>query len=242
MQPVARDRVDASWRALFGTTDSADLVVITRHRTPPVHDHPRIEAVLRQGTAYVSAPESLVDVIRGWGPDPTTVTNPTWWSRRLPDWLILGPSVHAFTDAVPAIDARESPLRIEPVSARQLTELRCRVDPAEWSESGFGGNDIEFAWQAVNEAGHIVAAANLTPFDGSPADVGVLTRPDARGRGAASAVAARATAHAVREFGIARWRALSGNTASLRVARHLGFEPDCLHIALRPLGRRAGEG
>lgn len=79
-----------------------------------------------------------------------------------------------------------------------------------------------------------VAAANLTPFDGMPADVGVLAHPFGRGRGFGTAVASVATSYAVQEFGIARWRALITNTASRRIARRLGFEPDCLQIALRP--------
>ncbi|GAB3914461.1 hypothetical protein GCM10011575_44920 [Microlunatus endophyticus] len=238
MQQRGRDRVEAFWRAVFGTTDCSNHAVITPHRAPDLHGYPGIYAVLRQETAYVSAPEYLVDAISQWRIDPTTVIDPGWWLRQLPDWQILGPSVHAFTDEAPPADHRASRFRIEPVLPGQLTELRSRVDPAEWGESGFGGDDIEGAWQAVDDSGHVVAAANLTPFDGSPSDVGILTRPEARGRGAATAVGVRATTHAVREFGIARWRALSGNTASRHIADRLGFEPDCLQLALRPAGAR----
>lgn len=56
----------------------------------------------------------------------------------------------------------------------------------------------------IDDRGRTIAAANLTTFDGVPADVGVLTRSGSRSRGAGTAVAAVATGFAIAAFGIAR--------------------------------------
>ena len=82
-----------------------------------------------------------------------------------------------------------------------------------------------------------MAGANLTPFNGMAADVGVLTALAARGRGSATAVAAVACGAAIERHGIARWRALVGNAASRRIAERLGFEEDCRQLAVRPPNR-----
>ncbi|WP_157683846.1 GNAT family N-acetyltransferase [Microlunatus soli] len=208
--------------------------MITRHRIPELRDSPGIYAVLRHETVHVSAPADVVASIRQWQPTTVTVTDANWWHLHLPDWEVLGPSIHGFTDASPSTSVQPTELRIEPITPGRLRDLQSTVDRAEWGESGFAGGDVELAWRATDDAGRTVAAANLTPFDGQPADVGVLTDPGARGRGAATTVAAVATTYAVQEFGIARWRALSTNRASLRIAERLGFIADCRQIALRP--------
>jgi RimJ/RimL family protein N-acetyltransferase len=208
--------------------------MITRHRSPELSDYPGIYAILRHEKAYVSAPADLVAPIRHWNPTTARVADPDWWHRHLPDWLILGPSVHGFTDSSPAIDIQGPPVHVEPTTPDRLLDLYAEVDPAEWAESGFAGDDIALAWRASDDIGRTIAAANLTPFDGSPTDVGVLTGSTMRRHGAATAIAAVATGYAVREFGIARWRALTTNNASLRIAERLGFEPDSVQIALRP--------
>jgi predicted GNAT family acetyltransferase len=72
----------------------------------------------------------------------------------------------------------------------------------------------------------------MTDFDGAPADVGPVTRPDARGKGLATAVAASMCAAAAPDIPLLRYRALATNT-SLRVARRLGFVGHGGNIAVR---------
>lgn len=234
MKQKWRPRVDAFWHRIFGTAPATADQVITSHRSHDLSDYPGIYAILRHQSVYVSAPSDLVTPIRRWNPTIATVSDPKWWRHHLPDWLILGPSIHAFAAAVPTTATRTVGLRIEQTTPDQLLGLRASVDLAEWSEGGFAGDDIELAWCATDDTGQTVAAANLTPFDGVPSDVGVLTNPMVRGCGAGTAIASVATTYAVKEFGIARWRALTTNSASLRIAERLGFEVDCLQIALRP--------
>ncbi|MGH3331060.1 MAG: GNAT family N-acetyltransferase [Nocardioidaceae bacterium] len=79
-----------------------------------------------------------------------------------------------------------------------------------------------------------MAAANLTDFLGTAADVGVVVHPAHRGRGLGREVGRAATSYAVAHHGIARWRALVTNAPSREAAARLGFEPYCLQLAVRP--------
>ncbi|WP_160008448.1 GNAT family N-acetyltransferase [Nocardioides sp. AX2bis] len=168
-------------------------------------------------------------------------TEPSVWravarERRL---RVVGPSVHAYLDRAPAVvsttaSAAADGAEVRRWDPRDLTDLRDRVGPGAWGESGFRDVDpLTDHCFAVVIAGTVVAAANLTPFDGAPRDVGVLVAPPWRGLGLGARVGGHAAAYAVRHHGLARWRALSDNRASLTVARGLGFEPWCTQLALR---------
>ena len=83
-----------------------------------------------------------------------------------------------------------------------------------------------------------LAAGNMTDFAGTPTDVGLVTHPEHRGRGLASRVAGTMLAWAAGEgHELARYRALTTNAASLRVAAKLGFTPLGANVAVRLGGR-----
>lgn len=75
----------------------------------------------------------------------------------------------------------------------------------------------------IDVAGRLVAAGKLTPFRDELADVGLITHPAYRKQGLGKRLASRMIADALPSAGIVRYRALSTNTASLAVARSLGF-------------------
>jgi RimJ/RimL family protein N-acetyltransferase len=79
----------------------------------------------------------------------------------------------------------------------------------------------------------VLAAAVLNEWRGRLSDIGILTVPDARSRGLGTAVGRHAAWYAVREHGIARWRAATTNVASVRTAEALGFEPYATQLAIR---------
>ena len=139
---------------------------------------------------------------------------------------VHGPSWHGFVDAGHLVGGVHARGRRLPPDHPLLTELRHACGDDDWAEGGFFfGDDLEdqALVYGIEEGDRLVAAGNLTPFCGVPADVGLVTRPEARGRGLATSLAARMVADALPQVGIVRYRTLVGNVASLRIARALGF-------------------
>jgi RimJ/RimL family protein N-acetyltransferase len=233
---VSRGRVDDFWSGVFGVGslgDGAGRAVLVEHGES-LEGYAGVYCVLRRQTVLISAPPHLLNEVTEWHPSVETVMDARWLSDRLKGWSVLGPSVHSFLDRSdrPAAAVGETvPLAAEPV---HLQQLRDRVTDAEWAESGFAGDDIAKAWVVAGEDGRTLGASNLTPFSEVPADVGVITDPAARGRGFATVAAATAALHAVELHGIARWRSLATNAPSRRLAAKLGFEDDCVQLAVRP--------
>lgn len=234
MQVASRREVDRYWLTVFGhSRQDGDPMFVTPHRCSDLAGYPGIYCVLRHGQVLISAPPELVEPIRGFGVTAGTATDPTWWERRLPTWQTHGPSVHAFTDEEPGV-INIPGVTILPARIDDIHDLRAKVPAGEWAEAGFAGVDVAPIWRATSSDKLTLAAANLTSFNGAPTDVGVLTHPDFPGRRLAAAVASAATHHAVRHHRLARWRALSTNIASLRLAGTLGFHRDSLQLTARP--------
>jgi RimJ/RimL family protein N-acetyltransferase len=231
LRPESRLRVERHWSRVFGrdVADGEDRVVVSH--AAPVRGYAGILVVVRQGSTLVSAPPALVEEVAAWPWADGAAVDPRWWAARRPGWAVLGPSVHSFLDDDRALPRGPRARRCTVDEVRQA--MGARVTEEEWDEAGFG-DEVETAWILDDADGRPVAAANLTPFDPGPADVGVLVGRDARGRGyavLAGAVAARA---AVAACGIARWRARTSNIASRRTASRLGFVDDCIQLAVRP--------
>ena len=102
-----------------------------------------------------------------------------------------------------------------------LAGLRQACGETEWAEGGFA--DPDGVIYGIEQDGCLTAAGNLTPFRGYPADVGLLTRPAAWGRGLATQLAVQMIADALPAAGFIRYRALATNSPSLAIARSLGF-------------------
>lgn len=166
------------------------------------------ESLSRQGISHLCEPGL-------WHQHPATA--------RL---SMLGPSVHSYTDKDPGGQPHDV------ATADDLTDFKIAVGEADWNEGGFA-NDILKVFVIRDISVAIVAAANLTEFLGQPADVGVVVHPDHRGQGLGARVGRAAASYAVRECGIARWRALTSNSPSRNVAATLGFEPYCQQLAVR---------
>jgi GNAT superfamily N-acetyltransferase len=235
VSPETRGHVDGFWREVFGPEPSGgDERVVVAHGSL-LKGYEGIYCTLRRHTAWISAPATLVNEVMDWAPSAETVMDARWWGEHLPGWTVLGPSVHSFADGTTLISRSVRSAALRPATQRDLAVLREQVTDEEWAESGFGGEDVVDAWILLDERGDACAASNLTVFQGSPVDVGILVAPSSRGRGLATMVATAAASHAVQRSGFSRWRALSTNTASQRVAEKLGFEVDCLQLALRPV-------
>ena len=93
----------------------------------------------------------------------------------------------------------------------------------EWTSAGFA--DQPAVLYGMFDGERLMAAANLTAGPDAATDVGIVVRPDARGKGYGVAIAAAATREAIATHGIARFRVLATSQPTLAIASKLGFEP-----------------
>lgn len=236
MTPRTRERVDAWWGELFGLPASLMWhrgVVVGMHAG--LGDYAGLFVAGRPGTARVSLPDwcdvTMVEELSAAPAD--SLLSPDFWStwEATRDLEVVGPSVHSYTATEPVTVAVDDIAVEKVVTVADIAALADHVDPEEWGEAGFA-SDVLHCFAAY-DGDYLVAAANLTAFDGGPADVGVLVAPERRGSGVGRLVAAEAAAYAVRQHGIARWRSRTDNPASRAVATSLGFEDYCLQLAVR---------
>lgn len=75
----------------------------------------------------------------------------------------------------------------------------------------------------LREAGQIVGAAGHRDWPADVAHLGVLIAPHARGAGFGTRLAAAATQRALAQGLCPQWRATTGNVASRRIARRVGY-------------------
>nr|WP_246416075.1 GNAT family N-acetyltransferase [Nocardioides luti] len=214
------DLVDTWWCDLFGITRDELWQAAT------VQPHGRLEGYAglfvawRDHGVHVSAPQSA-EVVPLPPPD-------SWTSYAASiGGTVIGPATHHYLDVDPGPDPR-----VVRVEVADLAELRAVVTDEEWWESGSSDDDVEVAFGLV-EDGALVAAASLSPYAGSPRDLGVLVAPSHRGRRLVDAVGRTAASYAIREHRVARWVARTANTASMAAAARLGFEPWCEQLAVR---------
>ena len=148
-------------------------------------------------------------------------------ARTVPS-QVHGPSWHGFVDPAHVLTPVEGRGRRLPTDHPLLTELRHACGDDDWAEGGFYfGDDLEeeaVLVYGIEEQGRLVAAGNLTPFRARPADVGLVTRPEARGRGLATSLTVRMVTDVLPHVGVVRYRALLTNAPSLRIAASLGFQ------------------
>ena len=216
------------WAEAFGLDPSSIHDEPARVVTPaPWLDGYRgIYVLTLGGTTLISAPADRAElgVAIAAGRDPRDVADAIGGT-------FVGPSRHAYLhrdDHVPP--ARATTRR---VTLDDLDPLRAAVSPNEWHEGGFGP-DTEVVWGAF-VGRDVVAGGNLTDFAGAPADVGLVTHPEHRGRGHAQRLTVDMTTWAVTKAGVdvVRYRALTTNVASLAVARRTGFVPYGENVAIR---------
>lgn len=155
---------------------------------------------------------------------------------NVPPSAVLGPSVHSFLDRSRFRPRADATGRRLDAGDSALAELRAAVGDGDWAEGGFFREPAAFdglVYAIEDEEGRLVAAGNLTPYRGAPADVGLVTHPAHRGRGLARRLATRMVADALTWAEIVRYRALASNDASRRVARAVGFVERGANLAVR---------
>ena len=103
-----------------------------------------------------------------------------------------------------------------------IDELERRCPPDDVLEVGLA----QFDWRFVvrDDSDHPVAGAGLQEWEQILGHLGVLTAPDARGRGWATRAAAVATNEALDRGLVPQWRCRTGNTAFAALAVKLGYQ------------------
>jgi GNAT superfamily N-acetyltransferase len=129
---------------------------------------------------------------------------------------VLGPATLAYLDA--AQFRAPPPVPVQRIDGN-LDDLLACVPADEAGESGLA--DLTSDAFVVRDGGRVVAAAGYHCWLDTTAQLCVLTAPDHRGRGLATAVAAAAVQHALADGLLPQWRARID--PSRRVARALGF-------------------
>ncbi len=231
MQKQTEVLVDDWWAAVFGVADDAlwRSVTVGPH-SDRLGDYAGFFVSWRNGGVHVSLPSSCpldaVEMLTSTA--PVLLQQEGFWrafatARSL---ALIGPATHAYLDVDPGPEPE-----VRRVGAEEVSSLRGRVSDGEWQESGLAeATPVSFGWY---EDGVLQAAANLRDFVGAPRDVGVLVAASARGRGLVDRVGRAAASYAVQHHHVARWRAHTKNTASLRAAERIGFEPWCTQLAIR---------
>ncbi len=227
-----RDAVDAAWAELLGC-DPTLLYEPGAHLVPGGEELQGRERVLmfRVGVGtFVFCPERLRDraarVLAEADPADAFSTAVCALIAGATESEVHGPAWHGFVDHARFVPGDGGAGRRLDRHDPLLDELTRACGDDDWGEGGFFDDATTFddVRYAIEEEGRLVAAGNMTAYRGRPADVGLVTRPDARGRGLAKRLAVKMVSDALPAVGIVRYRALITNAASLRVAHALGFE------------------
>jgi GNAT superfamily N-acetyltransferase len=232
MLHATRERVDVFWAGTFAV-DAGEL------HGSGVHVQPHSAArggwrevyVLRfDDAALVSAPADVVEPVRAALASSTAsdaIDAARWLAMPgLAVAAVVGPCRHTYVDNQATLpnhlEAGLTVRRLNPGDFEALNALRAAVGPEEWAQAAFESQPPMMF--GLFRDGAMVAAANLMPGPEAASDVGIATRPDLRGRGYGTQVAAAAVRQALLMHGIARCRVMVDNAAAGAVAAKLGFD------------------
>lgn len=230
--------VDDHWATMFDSS-RAELwragVAVTPH-TGHLLNYRGVFLFKRLEACRVSAPPSLVEPLRQKMEQLDAVS--AFQGEMLLDALrdrvelVIGPNWYGYVDSasyrpVPTANCRP----ITEADASALVGLRDACGEGDWEEASF--DEAAALFGCFDDRGEFVAASNLTGWRRGADRIGVVTRPDRRGRGYGAAAAAAATAAALETTTVAEWRARGTNTPSIKTALRLGFVHYGENLAVR---------
>ena len=158
-----------------------------------------------------------------------TLTDSDRLRAVLPIDEVLGPASLAYLDEGDFQPARPDDVEVVLAGHDDLATLLASVTKDEADECGLA--DITSPAFVVRHGEHVVAAAGYRRWPGLLAHIGVLTKPDQRGRGLARAAASAAAADGIANRLLPQWRARP--EPSRRVARALGFRQLGAQLSIR---------
>ncbi|MFJ1545243.1 GNAT family N-acetyltransferase [Streptomyces sp. NPDC088246] len=184
-----------------------------------------VGAVTLGESAIVTVPtESAAVIVRGAleGLSVEAVVDGTSIREVLPVARVLGPAVLSYVSPEAFRPVEPGALRVEqlPAGHPELRRLEKTAGDGDAGEAAL--DEITSAAFVVREHGKVVAAAGYRAWPSRTAHIGVLTAPEARGRGLARLTGSATVTHALAAGLLPQWRARP--PASRRVAATLGFE------------------
>lgn len=220
-----RQIIGFTWARMLGLDD--DAFDADRPRLGVTDDEATAVTVVRLfGRTAVTGPEIALDALRGVG-DEELVSDRRLLELMLPEHpgaRALGAARLLYCEE-PGEPTLQEPATVsfDPADAQGVTS-RCPADDVTVS----GVADAE--WTATlmldpesPEGPDAAAASCRRIWNHTLAHLGVLTRPDRRGRGLGGRIAAIAAEEAFVEGLVPQWRVDFENEASQRIARQLGF-------------------
>ncbi|MFJ8017149.1 GNAT family N-acetyltransferase [Streptomyces sp. NPDC096339] len=228
MDPSLVGRARALWEGLarvpvsFAPAGGVSVVVSPRSELCPVG---WVGVVALGGSAIVTAPSdrAAVMVRDALGRLPLeAVTDGGLVRKALPVARVLGPAALSYVSPSGFRPVEAGALSVERIPAAH-PDMRSLERVAGHEDAGEAALDeITSPAFVVREHGEVVAAAGYRAWPRRTAHIGVLTAPEARGRGLARVTGSAAVAHALGAGLLPQWRAR--RTASRVVAAGLGFE------------------
>jgi len=243
MRTDTRRHVESFWCDLFDIADDRLWRAVTvAHPHGRLGDHEGWYVAWREHGVHVSAPSTAdaEDVASLRVASPVELQQPEFWHAfaRQRSLRVVGPATHHYLDDDPGV-----PEDVEQVDPVRLTLLRAAASAEDWEESGIpealaDGGEALAVWGATGEAARpwvpaLLGGAVLTESAGARRDIGLLVAEDARHRGVGLRLGQAAASYAIAWHGWASWRCRETNSASMRIAARLGFEPYATQLALR---------
>lgn len=190
---------------------------------------PGIWILVAGGAPLVSLPsdvvEALIDVAQSWSvadvlaAEKLSVAISSVCPRAIEK--IIGPAMLHYGSAH-SLDLSAAPLACPFSEPTAIARLRAACSEQEWAH---GGSDAHPArsFGVVDGSGELRALSGYEVWQDSLAHISIVTHPEHRGQGFGGAAVACAAAHALRAGLVPQYRALRQNTASLGIAKRLGF-------------------
>lgn len=190
-------------------------------------------------SVVVSTPAPMLGEVRAAlaGRELGIALDPAFWSATLGARMerAVGPSYQGYLDARVFRPLVSNPARALTTEEREhgaLAALAAACPAEEWEHSGILPDD-EPVYIVAAADGALQAAASLTGEGGGQVGVGVVTRPDARGRGLGRAVVSALSAWALERGDSVHYQTLRANIPSVAIARSLGYQDVASALALR---------
>ena len=225
MKPENLRELDRFWAYELGITtglaNTARIAFVAQSLYPGVQLFRNTEKVI------IACPLMKLESLRraAAGISAEELFSVAWLQRTLGDEAekILGPADLNYADETNfRLPNRDDTRPLSQADSEAYRKLAAVLDPKEVEDSGFSPSAFP-AFGAFSE-GFLCSAASYKAWEPSIAHITIATHPNYRRRGFAKA-AVGALARAAFDHGlILQWRALASNTASLALARELGFE------------------